>query len=313
MPKISVIIPAYNSSDFIERTINSVLRQTFSDWELLVINDCSTDNTAEKIKSFCQKDPRIKYLETEKNSGGSATPKNIGIKNAQGEYVAFLDHDDEWLPEKLEKQLAVFENSNIPNLGIVFCGAKLIDENKKNFAVVNYKNKKSVFPDMLIRNPIFSNSSVLLKKEIINIIGERDAKIKYSEDYDMWLRIAKEGYAFFCVEEPLFKYYFHKNNFTKYVNLAEKVDNMEYIFDKNKDVYIKYKYLHIGYFRLGVMYFLAGSPQKSRNNFLNSIKAKKTFFPSYVGYIISFTGWIGVKIINLLIFFYRIIKGKKYF
>lgn len=87
---------------------------------------------------------------------------------------------------------------------------------------------------------------------------------------------------------------------------------MEYIFNKNKDIYKKYKYLHIGYFRLGVMYFLAENLKKSRNNFINSIKINNIFIPSYFGYMLSFTGWFGIKIVNLLIFLYRIIKGKKY-
>jgi len=121
MPKISIIIPCYNSEQFIDRTIKSVLCQTFSDWELLLIDDHSTDKTKDILEKYAKNDTRIKILQTKENSGGPALPKNIGIENAKGEYIAFLDHDDEWLPEKLEKQLAVFENSKDEKLGLVSC------------------------------------------------------------------------------------------------------------------------------------------------------------------------------------------------
>jgi teichuronic acid biosynthesis glycosyltransferase TuaG len=311
MPKISIIIPCYNSELFIDRAIKSVLSQTFSDWELLLIDDHSKDNTKKIIESYTQNDKRIKILQTKENSGGPALPKNIGVENARGKYIAFLDHDDEWLPEKLEKQLIVFENSKDEKLGIVSCGVKLINSSGKKFAVVINSNK-NIFPEILVRNPIFSNSSVLIKKEVIDTIGERDIELKYSEDYDYWLRVAGAGYNFFYISEPLLKYYFHDNNVTKNIGLSKKVENMETIFQKNIEVYKKYKYLYIGYFRLGVMYFLQGNTKISRSYFLKSIKEKRGFLPSYAGYTISFTGLAGVKMINFFIFLYRIIKGKRY-
>lgn len=310
MPKISIIIPCYNSEQFIDRTIKSVLSQTFSDWELLLIDDHSTDKTKDILEKYAKNDTRIKILQTKENSGGPALPKNIGIENAKGEYIAFLDHDDEWLPEKLEKQLAVFKNSKDEKLGLVSCGVRLINNKNKEFATVTQKNN-NIFPDILIRNPIFSNSSVLIKKEVIDIVGKRDENLKYSEDYDYWLRIAGAGYNFFYIKEPLFKYYFHENNVTKNIGLLKKIENMEIIFQKNIKTYEKYKYLHIGYFRLGVMYFLSGKKEKSRENFKESIKNKKNI-EAYIGIILTYTGFLGIKIINFFIFIYRILKGKRY-
>ena len=107
-PKVSVIIPTYNRAHLVGRAIRSVLNQTYQDFEIIVVDDGSTDNTEEVVKSF--NDPRIRYIRHEKNRGGSAAC-NTGIRAARGEYIAFQDSDDEWLPEKLEKQMQVFENT----------------------------------------------------------------------------------------------------------------------------------------------------------------------------------------------------------
>jgi glycosyltransferase involved in cell wall biosynthesis len=164
MPKISIIIPCYNSEQFIDRTIKSVLCQTFSDWELLLIDDHSTDKTKDILEKYAKNDTRIKILQTKENSGGPALPKNIGIENAKGEYIAFLDHDDEWLPEKLEKQLAVFENSKDEKLGLVSCYFYIVD---KNFLFVSW----SIFTPICAawaRGPTRRSSSGKYKYKIIS-------------------------------------------------------------------------------------------------------------------------------------------------
>ena len=125
---VSIIIPTYNSSFFISQAIESVLVQTYKDWEALVIDDCSTDDSANIIKSYCQKDERIKYLKTEYASGSPTLPRNIGIKNSQGRYIAFLDSDDIWLPDKLEKQLKVFTESEV---AIVYSNYEKMEQNGK--------------------------------------------------------------------------------------------------------------------------------------------------------------------------------------
>lgn len=111
MSKISIITPAYNAEKYIEETINSVLKQTYNNWELLVIDDCSTDNTTELVKKYATKDSRIKLVQVFKN-GGVAKARNIGLENATGRYIAFIDSDDLWKPDKLEKQLAFMQQKD---------------------------------------------------------------------------------------------------------------------------------------------------------------------------------------------------------
>ncbi len=312
MPKVSIIIPTYNSNLFIKRTILSVQNQTFADWELLIIDDCSTDNTVELVNEFVKKDTRIKLFKTAENSGGPAHPKNIGFENSDGEFIAYLDHDDEWLPSKLEKQLEIFKNSKKENLGLVSCGAFLINESGKCFSIFKPIQKENLFPEILLSNPIYSNSGVLIKREVIETVGNRDEKMKYSEDWDMWIRISKSPYCIQYISEPLFNYYFHTENVTKTITTLDKVKDAEYVLDKHQNLYLQYEYIHIGYFRLGVMYFLGRNSKKSRECFTRSIKRRKMFLPSYFGYIFSFLGNLGRTIIQFLIFIYRILHGRKY-
>lgn len=313
MPKVSIIIPTYNSSRFLKRTIGSVLAQTFRDWELLIVDDCSKDSTRLIVEEYSKFDKRIKFFKTETNSGGPATPKNIGVENARGEFIAFLDHDDEWFPEKLEKQLNVFKNSKDDNLGLVSCGANLINKKNKRFSIYNPKKLKVGFPEILLRNPIYSNSSVLIRKSVIDVVGERDDKMKYSEDWDMWIRICKNNFKIEIMNDILFNYHFHDSNVTKaQKDSLLKVRDAEYVFNKHQDLYEKYNYVHVGWFRLGVMYFMGGDKTKSRECFKKSLEIKSSFVPAKVGYKLSFLGNFGIQMINTFIFLYSLAHGRTY-
>lgn len=114
---VSVIIPCYNSERYIVQSIESVIMQTFQQWEMIIVDDCSTDNSADIIKKYEAKDFRIRYLKTNEPSGSPSIPRNIGIREARGRYIAFLDSDDIWLPKKLEEQLKFIDQ---PNVAMVF-------------------------------------------------------------------------------------------------------------------------------------------------------------------------------------------------
>jgi glycosyltransferase involved in cell wall biosynthesis len=122
---VSIITPNYNCASFIGQAIESVLSQTYRNWEMLIIDDCSTDDSVSIIKDYLEKDERIKLFSTEKNEKNPATPRNIGIKNAQGRYIAFLDSDDIYFSKKLENQIKLFNNDNI---AIVFSNYEKMTE-----------------------------------------------------------------------------------------------------------------------------------------------------------------------------------------
>src|SRR4030066_2069221 len=149
-PGVSVIIPTYNRARFIERAIRSVLNQTYQNFEIIVVDDASTDDTEERVRRLLPNGRRLKYVRHDINRGAGAA-RDTGIKNAAGEYIALLDSDDEWLPEKLEKQLQVFKESRDEKLGLVYCGVVLIKDNQKVGERLS-KEKGYVFEKLLERN-----------------------------------------------------------------------------------------------------------------------------------------------------------------
>ena len=186
-PQVSIIMPCYNAEHFISDAIESVISQTFSDWELLVVDDCSTDNSADIIRSFCEKDARIQYFKTDSPSGSPAIPRNIGIENAKGHYIAFLDSDDLWFPTKLEHQLPLF---SMKNVAVVFSFyAKM--------------NETGAYHSGKIESPTFVSYDYMLDGNCIgNLTGIYDSekvgklfqKQIHHEDYVMWLEILKNGF-----------------------------------------------------------------------------------------------------------------------
>jgi glycosyltransferase involved in cell wall biosynthesis len=290
-PKVSIIIPTYNRADLMPRAVNSVLNQIFKDFELIIIDDGSTDNTKQVVDEFQKKDKRIKYIWQE-NSGTPSKPKNTGIKNSYGEYIAFLDSDDEWLPKKLKKQLNVFKNSKKEDLGFVGCNALIVNEKTGTETVYNMPlyNDKIFFEKLLKNNFIWSSSGALVKKEVFEKIGLFDEKLKYGEDWDMWIRIAQK-YNFDFVPEVLFKYYIHSSSVTNTTPVRKKDKDLMYIFDKHKEYYLSYPQIYSSWLRrIGTMYILNGDPKKGRGFFLKSIKINVLNIKSYLYFLISFGG-----------------------
>jgi glycosyltransferase involved in cell wall biosynthesis len=197
---VSVVIPAYNRANVLPRAINSVLAQTYKDFEIIVVDDCSKDNTGEVMKQFS--DPRIRYIKHERNKGGNAA-RNTGIKASEGEFVAFLDSDDEWLPIKLEKQLPAFTKSNV---GLVYSGFIFIEESvatQRRYLV----NKTEDFrQDLLVTNFVGTASVAVVRKVLLNRINGFDETLRSCQDWDLYLRLS-EICEFECVAEFLALYH----------------------------------------------------------------------------------------------------------
>lgn len=269
MPKISVIIPAYNRADLLPRTIGSVLSQTFSDFELIIVDDGSTDNTKEVVEDFIAKDSRIRYYWQE-NSGGAAKPKNTALEYCTGKYIAYLDHDDEWFPTKLEKQYDFFEKSD-KKLGLISCNVMIVNKTN-NFTGTHLMRKYKSIEDLLLRGGdyAFSNSSVMIPKKVVELGGPRDENLKLFEDQDIFIRIALLGYTFDFVDEVLVRYYIDDTNFSKDFKLA--APDYERFVSKYKNLLEKYpKILAIHYRHLGTMHFLASKTSSAYKYFFKSI------------------------------------------
>jgi len=201
---VSVIIPTYNRAHLVSRAIQSVLNQTYQDFEIIVVNDDSTDNTEETVKSF--DDKRIRYVQHKKNRGGAAT-RNTGIKAARGEYIAFQDSDDEWLSEKLERQMEVFKNAS-PEIGVIYTGLWRIKGDKKIYIPSSKITKKegNIYKALLERNFV-ALPTVIAKKSCFRKTGMFDEQLASRHDWELWIRISKY-YCFKYIDEPLVISYF---------------------------------------------------------------------------------------------------------
>ncbi len=196
--KIDVVIPVYNGEKFILDAITSVVNQTRSPNKIIVVDDGSTDNT-NKIISDYAKNSKIEIKIVTKENGGLSSARNAGIKESDADFIAFLDADDIWLNNKLEEQMCVYETTKFKNLALVYCNYNVINSD----GIIQYTNYKApinkkrmrgmVFKELLERNKITSSGSgVLIKRKIFDTIGLFDEKLKFGEDWDMWLRIAEK-------------------------------------------------------------------------------------------------------------------------
>lgn len=185
--QVSIITPCYNSEKYISCTIESVRSQTYQDWEMLIIDDCSSDDSASIIQTYCAKDRRIKYLKTEKPSGGPTIPRNIGIRTATGRYIAFLDSDDCWLQTKLEEQIPFFEDDNV---AIAFTNYEKIT------ALGERQGRRIIAPASVDYHSLLKGNCIGCLTAVYDTakIGKAYFPNVGHEDYALWLSILKKGY-----------------------------------------------------------------------------------------------------------------------
>lgn len=200
---VSVVIPTHNRADLLPRAIESVLNQTYSNFEIIVVSDGSTDNTEEVVKKYLGKDTRIKFISYSPARGGNVA-RNTGIDASEGEYVAFLDDDDEWLPQKLEKQVALLDYDE--KIGLVYTGVHIIYVNEN----VEYNSMSKEHGDLrkriLIDNCVGTTSTVILRKSILQESGMFDVELKALQDFDLWIRVAQNSKVE-VIPEPMINYY----------------------------------------------------------------------------------------------------------
>jgi glycosyltransferase involved in cell wall biosynthesis len=267
MPKVSVIIPTFNRAEFLRPAITSVLNQTFQDFEVIVVDDASKDDTREIVDRF--HDSRIKYLYRETN-GGEASARNAGILNSNGQYIAFLDDDDEWLPEKLSLQVDLLEHST-PRTGLVYTGYSVIDKiSNKTLSQRIPIRKGEVYSYLMRENIIGAPSTVLLRRECIEQVGLFDENIAYGLDYDFWIRISK-CFHFEFIEISLVRYYIHENRLSNEPEIILR--GFQDMMNKyGKDIIFKNKGLRNKFLSAGVLFCYKGDTRNGLRCFLYAIK-----------------------------------------
>lgn len=199
-PKVSVIIPTYNRASIVARAIQSVIAQTSRDWELIVVDDASADDTERVVEAFG--DARIRYIRHERNRGQSAA-QNTGIAAARGGLVSFLDSDNEWFPGKLEREVALFESAG-ERVGMVYTGKVVVDEHGRVLRVRIPSVEGKVYEKLLEWDFIGSCSRVSVRKNVLHAVGGYDESFINCQDWDLWLRVTKVTEAG-CAHECLVK------------------------------------------------------------------------------------------------------------
>jgi len=285
-PTVSVIIPTYNRAHLIGRAIQSVLNQTYQNFEVIVVDDGSTDNTEEIVKGF--NDSRICYIRHSENRGASAT-RNAGIEGAHGEYIAFLDSDDEWLPEKIKRQMQAFERSD-PQVGVIYTGAIFVNQHGE--AIAGYEAPElrgSVLRELLISNQIRGGgSSVVAKRDHLNRIGGFDEALPACEDWDLWLRLARIC-QFDFVDAPLVRIYIHGNQITADTDAMAR--GRERLLRKHRRLFGQDRELLSNWQRyLGSLYCRSGNLRRGRYWFLKSLSTNPLNLRSYLYLGVSLLG-----------------------
>ncbi len=234
MPKISVIIPAYNEEKYIAESIESVLKQDLKNFEIILVNDNSTDNTKEIIEKFVRKDSKVKLLNHKKNKGRAAAV-NTGIKKAKGKYIAFLDADDLMAKGRLKKQMTFLENRSKTDM--IFGDFLVLKENKKleKIEAIDFsedpkkillearkrKDLGEIWPYKLLdyekKEKFIPGGSVMVRKKVFNKI-KLDENLKNSEDYDLWFKII--GKDFKIKKFPIITFIYRKHGEQKSKNIG---------------------------------------------------------------------------------------------
>ncbi|MEO0707705.1 MAG: glycosyltransferase family 2 protein [Cyanobacteria bacterium J06649_5] len=216
MPKVTVVIPAYNNIDYLPDALESALEQTFADIEIIVINDGSSDHTEQWMLS--QSDPRITLI-SQDNQGKSAA-RNRGIAHSQGDYIAFLDADDLWEQTKLEQQVRMLDKN--PHVGLVYTWTALADaQGRATGRLLDSPAEGDVWKALILKNILACGSTPMVRRECFDTVGFFSPDLPLAQDWDMWIRVAAM-YEFALIKQPLVRYRKHPGNTSAKWSLMQK-------------------------------------------------------------------------------------------
>ena len=289
---VSVVIPTLNRDNLIERAVQSVLNQTHKNLEIIVVSDGSTDKTDQIMENMCKQDSRIKYISYHPARGGNVA-RNIGIDNSNYDYIAFLDDDDEWHTDKIEKQLQKFESDD--DIGLVCTGINAVFIVEGTTSVYIPPAPKDSSTEILLKNCIGSTTTVMVKKDILNQCGKFDENLGALQDYDLWTRICQVT-KIDVVNEPCVEYYNYPANNQVSQFTDKYIAAIEYINDKYTDLVNnlsdlnKRKRMHYLNMLIAKKGLRNGQPKISRKyskkafNFIKSKSAVMCYFSSILPY-----------------------------
>lgn len=314
--KVSVLIPTYNGQKYLEETIESVLVQTYQDFEIFVVDDGSL--TAEPRK-ICEKFPQVKYHR--KENGGVSSARNLILPLCKGEIIAFLDDDDVWFPTKLKKQVRLYDELIAKGItpGIIYTGHQMIDDDGKVLGSLIITGEGMLYEKLFFGNFVGTPSSVIVPRAVVESENLRfDTNLRTSEDWDFFLGVARR-YPIYCVKEVLTKYRNRAGSLTKNVSVANDCDSqlLHKHLEKGREEFSKdhpdrvevylqksssYRYREAAYAAL----FERGNAQEYRSELGKAIKCHSSA-ATPASRVYYYTSFLGVRFCKLL----RALLGKK--
>ena len=266
MPKISIIIPTYNRARYVCEAVDSVFAQTYKDYEIIIIDDGSTDNTRETLKKYGD---RIQYI-YQKNMGPPAA-MNTGVRRAKGEYYVILGDDDALMPDMLERQVEVMDRN--PDVAFVCGGVHFMDGSGQIYKTSrDGRHREKTFKSLLFDNFVWHLTAVVRRK-VSEEMGHFDENLATTHDHDLWIRMAIK-YRFEYTDAPLAKFRRHPGNYSKGLNLHLK-DHLA-ILDKpavrgqlTRQEWVKFR--AVNYYRFGMFYARMGEYLKAGSNYWQSV------------------------------------------
>jgi glycosyltransferase involved in cell wall biosynthesis len=258
IPQVSVIIPTCNRPGSLPTAIRSVLDQSFSDFELIIIDDASDESVNDIVKA-CD-DDRVRWIRNERRRGAAAA-RNTGIRKTGGEFVAFLDDDDEWYPEKLDRQVSVLLRSP-PEIGAVYTGYNVVNRHEGKIRSQMLPVHKGDLSSQLLRgNCVGSTSCMMLRRKCFETVGMFDENLPAFQDYDLWLRLSR-FYQFEFLREPLLSYYMHPDKIWTNPEAIRK--GVDILLQKYGESETFRKRCSVFYLSVAVQFWEAGESRKAR-------------------------------------------------
>jgi glycosyltransferase involved in cell wall biosynthesis len=295
--KFSVVIPVYNASEFIKDTLDSIKNQTYKNYEVLVTNDGSIDNTEEVLNNYKVSNPKfpLSYI-TQKNNGVSSA-RNNAIFKANGNYVAFLDQDDLWFPYKLEKAAEVL-SSNM-NIDVLYHKAIAVGWGRVNIFLKSRALKEPVYLDLLFNGSKIGISTAVVKRDKLLEVGGFSPYYIYGEDYELWLRLARQGVNFYYLPDFLSKYIWREDSESNKVEnmIQEKLEIFEHNFrliieeGKYNRRYLSKKYRRaksVMLFGASRRFYFLNDYKKALDYLILAIKADFKFWKPYIGFFLLY-------------------------
>ena len=276
-PLVSIVIPTYNHAPMLQRALATVVEQTYQNWNAIVVNNFSTDNTLEVVAAF--NDPRIQCVNF-RNHGVIGASRNEGIALATGQYVAFLDSDDTWFPTKLEKCVEILESGSD-----LVCHAEYwIDESGKSRLVAYGPSEAATHHNLIYKGNRISTSATVVRTALLKEVHGFDVspELISTEDYDLWIRLAAKSNKFAFISEPLGEYHRHDNNVS--ANIEKHLAAELAILEKHFSANTRFENMIARRRRKALAYYGAGrSLHRTRKHFL----ALQKYFHSLVVWPIS--------------------------